>query len=252
MVDPVSPDPSDGNLAQRLKQGVDTDRYDIHGSDSTTVGLQWTREFRRNMRRLASRNDFWSQTECEIIFMRESIKNSNSIMRDSGLEWLHVMQEIISSIEIRTNYRRRIENDFLIAKGSIARLEVGMSRQEEYRPKVLKEDSNKLSTQRGDIGIDKMEMVVIGSSRTILDNRELFGGSLADEAKHVLDSISGQVRDKRDKAEHHLREICSKMDSVIVEGAVYENDLCDALRLAEENYEDAYEIIKDEIDITRI
>lgn len=235
MTDPLSPDEGTKPLRTKLKAGVDSE-YDVHGTDATTVKLNWSIDFKESVRNMAASAQFWSQTECEMVLMAEAVEQVSSFMEDTGISWLFPMKQVALSIEHNTNSRAHAMSVLKGGEANLGTLHVDEHNDVNYRPKILKKDNRRLNTDVEDFGITKRDRIIIGLSILIDDNRDLFLPGSIQEAQRIHETIKPQIAGLKRQAKSFVEEMGSVARKADERGNVYENEMEKTLKMMKSEY----------------
>jgi hypothetical protein len=194
-------------LHSKLKEGILGD-YDIHGRDKTTVRIKWIQEFRSNMRRFSRNNEYWSQTECEMVVAREAIEEQRRLFGDTAISWAGIPKQFVRCVKPRSGVRQEVRTvaQSLQAQLSIFNVDQTVESEEDYIC-VLKKDSRKLNTDSFDYGMSSQDRLLIGIARLIIGNEEMFFPNLVSESKRIINNVEDQMESRATNVQADFRHL---------------------------------------------
>ena len=232
-----------GVVLSKLEQGLEGDN-DIHGKDKTTRRLGWSVDFAKDVRRLSARKDTWSQTENEMVLGNLAIEESNEVMKETPLGWIHPMSNFRFVTKIQTSSRSSLNRRFKSAVSSISSVDLGTTEEDDYRIAILKEDARKLNKYESDYGMETRDRLIIGLSRLIINNKQAFSRGTIEHANIVKNNVESQLDSIESDAIYNMKEFGRLIRQAKEDGEVYEDELEEEIKFCSREYSDAYELFK--------
>jgi hypothetical protein len=205
--------------------------------------MAWVRDLEHDMREFGSNNDYWSQTECEMIVAKESITNVRIFMRGTGIGWVKPIKDSQFWVQRDTEERFKVSAKADSAVNYLTRLKLTNVEETEYNLFVLKEDMRKLSSDFDKYSLGRSKRIRIGLAILINDSKSMFSPGTVEAAQSVLRNLETQIEGVREEAAHFCREIGRFIGEARQNGNLYTEYFEGQIEAMEDTYPEAREHI---------
>lgn len=215
MSDILSTSDPEIQLAKDLRDGIDED------IDLTTIKLNWTVDFRQDLREIGASPDFpVSMTKAGIIVIDRAETTCREYMAESGLSYISKFNKLQYATERDTKYRSKMSYwcDVITKMGMF---ELGESRDTDYRMHISKDTSTKMDTIGFDFGWNKRQRAIFSLSVLVENCTKVFSPGTRDEASNVVRNVEYQLEDRIDGIAANCKLLGSCYGDCVADGAIY-------------------------------